>query len=181
MIMREVGIGDATTFPGFCEKHETLFASYEYSGEISSLNEAYLQAYRSICRELIFNKNELENTRKNIVKYKNLRNAIALEKTKKDIVNPEKIQKITLEYNDTRLIGLRKIREKLEDKVEISENLHNILLNTITNKNSSKNSYLEVIEFDLVIPMALCGIGNAHLGDNKGNKRNILALLNIIP
>ena len=52
MRIKRIGTSDASTFPGFCEKHENLFATFENAKMVSSEREALLQAYRAACREL---------------------------------------------------------------------------------------------------------------------------------
>ena len=51
MVLKQKGIGNASTFPGFCEKHEELFLDFEQNGEFKKTNHFNLQLFRTICRE----------------------------------------------------------------------------------------------------------------------------------
>lgn len=50
---RDISIGDASTFPGFCGAHDgSLFKAFEAPGVILDLETRPSQSYRSFCREL---------------------------------------------------------------------------------------------------------------------------------
>jgi hypothetical protein len=59
-VMREVGFGEASTFPGFCERHELVFTEVEQNGGIRSGRHAELQLFRTVCRELVAKRREVE-------------------------------------------------------------------------------------------------------------------------
>jgi hypothetical protein len=59
-VMQEVGVGEASTFPGFCERHEMVFAEFEQNGGIRSGRDAELQLFRIVCRELVAKRREVE-------------------------------------------------------------------------------------------------------------------------
>lgn len=44
------GIGEATTFKGFCEEHEKIFYSIDKNG-ITTIRDLLLQCYRIVCRD----------------------------------------------------------------------------------------------------------------------------------
>lgn len=50
--IKRIGIGHASTFPGFCEVHEDLFREFEVTGEITTVRHGVLQAFRTVCREI---------------------------------------------------------------------------------------------------------------------------------
>ena len=52
VVMRKIGIGLASTFPGFCEQHEQLFAGFETGGVITDPRHLGLQMMRTVCREI---------------------------------------------------------------------------------------------------------------------------------
>ena len=57
----EKGISWASTFPGFCAKHETLFQSFENEGRLSTNEAIALQIYRSFCREIVRLRHNIEH------------------------------------------------------------------------------------------------------------------------
>lgn len=51
--IKSAGIGEASTFPGFCGEHEQLFAGFEATGQLVKDEDIALQVFRSICREVV--------------------------------------------------------------------------------------------------------------------------------
>lgn len=60
-VIREVGVGEAATFPGFCEQHEGVFAEFEQDGGVRTGRHAELQLFRTVCRELVAKRREVEH------------------------------------------------------------------------------------------------------------------------
>lgn len=58
--IKTVNIASASTFPGFCSEHEQLFHQFEYKGFLENNSDFILQIYRSICREIVRLKYEVE-------------------------------------------------------------------------------------------------------------------------
>jgi hypothetical protein len=52
IFIKRTGIGQASTFPGFCTVHEDLFSEFEATGEITTVRHGVLQAFRTVCREI---------------------------------------------------------------------------------------------------------------------------------
>lgn len=50
--LKLVGASAASTFPGFCSKHEQIFRTFETTGVITNQTDVNLQIFRTICREL---------------------------------------------------------------------------------------------------------------------------------
>jgi len=53
IVIQPLGIGEASTFPGFCQEHEQLFADFEATGRLAKPEDVALQVFRSICREIV--------------------------------------------------------------------------------------------------------------------------------
>jgi len=62
--MTRVGINDASTFPGFCKKHEAIFSEFESKGKIESERSIALQVFRTICREIAVKQIQSDQIRK---------------------------------------------------------------------------------------------------------------------
>lgn len=52
VVLTRIGIKQASTFPGFCEEHENLFAEFEMTGLITDARHLGLQMMRTVCREI---------------------------------------------------------------------------------------------------------------------------------
>jgi hypothetical protein len=60
-IIREVGVGEAGTFPGFCDQHERVFAEFEQRGGVRTGRHAELQLFRTVARELVAKRREVQH------------------------------------------------------------------------------------------------------------------------
>ncbi|WP_042141894.1 hypothetical protein [Paucisalibacillus sp. EB02] len=179
MVMDRIGIGDASTFPGFCKKHEMIFSEFEQKKEIDSIEQAKLQAYRSICREIVIDKLHLDKVRIAIYKYKNERNKqyrLVLENK-----ISKKIEKVKVEYDDYRIKFAKIAQSKLTEKLEFSSKIHKKFLEIIKNEQTQENVVMNVVNIDMKFPVALSGVGYANITDNKKNNREIKMILNVIP
>lgn len=52
IVLKRVGLKDASTFAGFCSSHEAMFDTFEATGLIASEHDLELQIFRSINREI---------------------------------------------------------------------------------------------------------------------------------
>ncbi|MFK3857204.1 hypothetical protein [Agrobacterium pusense] len=50
--LQKIGADDASTFPGFCSKHEGIFSAFETTSTIATDHHVALQTFRTICREI---------------------------------------------------------------------------------------------------------------------------------
>jgi hypothetical protein len=67
--MKAVSINVASTFPGFCIKHESDFKFEKYR-KIATEDDFVLQIFRTVCRDLAEKKNTHDNLKKCIRKVK---------------------------------------------------------------------------------------------------------------
>jgi hypothetical protein len=51
-VMGRIGIGRASTFPGFCSKHEAMFSELEARRSLTTDDDVKRQVFRTVCREL---------------------------------------------------------------------------------------------------------------------------------
>lgn len=55
----QVGVNNASTFPGYCLEHENLFCGFETSKEFEWEEHLALQIYRTVCREIVACENQI--------------------------------------------------------------------------------------------------------------------------
>lgn len=75
LVMERIGIGLASTFPGFCLEHEQLFADFEATGVISTSRHLALQMWRTIAREIARRRFGIEHGEKALEDYRAARRA----------------------------------------------------------------------------------------------------------
>lgn len=182
-IMAKVGINNASTFPGFCVKHEDIFKSFEIDGKINNAKKALLQTFRTLCRERVYRENELninEIVRQQYKKKVNEEAKASLDKALSKYTQFSEIQSIDLKGIDSALNSLNKLDNFLLGPLKqikiFEENIYSSLLEL-----SIKNVLIvRVVTIDIHLPVSLCGIGNQVYLENNIEKDAYL-LLNVMP
>jgi hypothetical protein len=180
--MKPVGINNASTFPGFCEKHEKLFHKFEHE-KIHEDSFVMLQTYRAICREVVCLNIEVEIIQNKIDIYKEKIEqeslAILLDRLRdRGVKGPKNlnikgIDKILTQLegmkNDfnTRIAYLKKHSEQILDDFES---------NSVGKKRKTINHGVCI---DHKFPVSLCGYTSIAYGSKSIKK--MLLIANIIP
>ncbi|MFW6046913.1 MAG: hypothetical protein ACOCP4_03895 [Candidatus Woesearchaeota archaeon] len=181
--MVKVGIHNASVFPGFCEKHENIFKSFEIDGKINNDQKAILQTYRTICRERVFREIELEINEIAKTEYKKKINNDAL-KCINEVLSKypqfNKIEEIDINGVDSVINSLNKLNSYLSEPIqqfkEFEENIFSWLLNL-----SYKNDLIvRVTNIDLHLPVSICGFGSQEYIE-KSERKEAYVLLNVMP
>ena len=182
------GLAQASVFPGFCEKHEALFNSFENNKNIESIETPLLQIYRSICREIVRLKHEIKFSEQIIFEYQNFRDKklkrIMEEKlvTNWMKINNVKVNKFNvtedplISFFRNRYVDLKNTLEELENEHlrEIEECLE------INDENTEGTLSPLSISIDEQIPVALSGIGSFRVDEGNHSKR-VLVVLMVFP
>jgi hypothetical protein len=178
----EIGLSQASVFPGFCDEHEKLFSSFENNKDTTSAEALTLQIYRTICREIVRLRHEIYNAELMISEYKEFRNK------KLKILVENKLGTNWMKQNDVKIhsfelsedpilnaaiehvSGLKQVIDELENEhlKEIEDELDG--LGTKALKPIS-------ISIDEKIPLSLSGMGSFYVGNNKSQKKIIVALI----
>ena len=186
LIMKKIGINEASTFPGYCEKHEAFFSRIEHNKSISSDDYLKLQVFRTICKEIVIKEIELNNSLLALNAYNDLIAKKFVAFFKKEIGN-----EIIREYN----LDIKKFKS---EGVNIRQKGRNWSINNIKKllryykseflplslneiKKNHENTLLFHFKIEVMerLPVVLSGIGNFHIEDH-GKKHNIKAILNIL-
>ena len=181
MAMGRVGINSASTFPGFCVKHEQLFAEFEIAGSISSERHVVLQAYRTLCREAARKDHEITGLQRIFEQYKKMRQEYLLKgiQQKRPDATLQSLQvkgDETEDYITTLLNGAK------EAAAELRGDLHDQLFGAISGQ--PLKSSLQTISIPIEISVSLSGLGElSYRRDCDSNQRpfQALCLLGILP
>ncbi len=179
MQMKKIGLNVATTFPGFCEEHELIFREQENLGTFNETKHYLLQIYRSICREIIRYKTEIEFLEQVNFSYQQIRNKKIIDSLY-EYLKLRKLKSYKINLNDTKSNAINHLLSQIEKEYEY---FNNTLLNNIINdiENNSKSGLaIRILQIDEVLPVCLSGKGNFKV-DDRGSITNIHAILLIIP
>lgn len=172
-----VGIGEATIFPGYCLEHESLFEKYERNNSINSEEDIILQTYRSACREIVVNEARLNNTMKSLLQYNLERNNLMKARIQKFLRKDVMLEYV--KYDDYRIDGLNKNKLSILSNLEFSMKIYKACWSLINNI-KDESIFVYAINLDLIIPIALSGIGHLNVKE-KNEVRAIKVLVNVIP
>jgi hypothetical protein len=119
----EKSIGQASTFPGFCEDHEKIFSDFENVNNVQESSLVLYQSYRVLCREIFL--------------YRKLINKSQFSmKTYSDDLNKEAMEFYTRRMNEENI--------KVEDTLEID--VHNKIFDDMQSAEKRHVAYLEKLE-----------------------------------
>lgn len=187
LIMKKVGINNASTFPGFCKEHENKFNIYEKKGLLNKPYHFKLQIYRTICREYFVKKFHLNDAVDSKEKYIDLRNERIKKLIKKKLGknflknNEFKLTNTEFENSDYREEYLKnKIKELENEKDFFEEKYYKPMSKDIINKNESEIFRAIVLDVDIIIPVALAGRANIILKSKK-KSCDFNIIINVLP
>lgn len=168
--MKTIGIGDASTFAGFCPKHERLFEPFELSGTIATEHDLVLQIFRSICREIVrkdFDINNLETARTAFLR--------RLEGLAKQTIETEGAEFKSLEIKGG-LMELvdRQIKTAKAVRIDLQE-MYDDLFQHLEQKTDVGLS-VHAAQINIKIPVALSGLGTLNHKDGP-----LLCVLGVAP
>lgn len=184
-----IGINYASTFPGFCNEHELMFSDFEKKKILTSGEDFSLQIYRTVCREMVIYKHNLEFYSSLLDSYIDFRNnrlmeLILIEANKRNF-NLEflKTGKFNFKNTDFREIALIKQYKKMEKHFkQLEKDFYSSFTKHFQGVTKKDLFVWSVVELDIVVPVCLAGIGNFGIKDtNKSRTSNVLSVLQVLP
>lgn len=176
--MVRIGIREASTFPGFCTTHEALFSGFESELRLTEESHFYLQAFRTLCREIFTKKHYKLMLESELDEYRGLRIAFVnarLDETRAQ--RPLKVTSLQFDNDPTEKRILDRIDSLSRDLLELDTLYHGLL-----DQLHSSGSQVSVIAgiFDLQLPVCPSGLGVLHYRV-AGVANRALCFLGIIP
>lgn len=185
--MLNMGINDASVFPGFCEAHERIFQSFEVDGVIDNAKKAMLQCLRTICRERIEIEIKIEINQLTRDEYKKKVNEEARESIKKALAKHYQFNEIRNEIRNLSINGIDNALSKLnfldsilQEKLLLINDFEKYIYGWLTKSSLGSNLIVRVTELDIHLPIAMCGFGCCSYIKNQCEDNAIL-LVNILP
>lgn len=179
------GIGDASTFPGFCEDHEKLFEEFENQKDLIHEVHFVLQIYRTICREIVIAEHDLEKLTSALNKYVQYRDKkveeIIVSELGADFMTQNNIQSkgFELKGGDPRQAQGEKGLSSLKSYLESLQELKNAIINDVKKKRFQKIECIPIV-VDTFIPVCISGRGNFYI-KQKTKIKNIEVVFNVLP
>ena len=176
--MKRIGVREASTFPGFCERHESIFSEFETKGKMSSDRHYLFQTFRTLCREIFRMRRQKERIESALNEYRKFRREFILDRIEK-ARQPKsfKLEDVRFENDENERRAADTIVSISED-LPILEGLYRDLFYDI--QNGTTESSLIVRHFDLRLPVCLSGLGILICKQDNTTKR-AMCILAIIP
>lgn len=182
--LQSVGLSDASTFPGFCCEHETLFQSFEEKGNISDVSHLCLQVYRSACHEFYRANHSIKQHDKFMLQFEELRDKRLAELISNRIQSRRSIENLnikSIQIKKDPLIQFFKPKTEAirQHALEMKSETLPALERLIFQKDES-GIHLFAMSVDLLFPVALSGGSSFYVMD-KEVKRAISVLMGVFP
>jgi len=180
--MIRIGIGEASTFPGFCSEHERVFSELERRRDLAKDEDIALQVFRTICREIVIKRQQVDDCKLWLKSWENVVNNRAVE------ILEEKLAESLSEYLPLRSISVRgtRLEEALCTQLarlehEASDLETEFLPKSFeeVNRGSDGLSHF-VCRIGQYIPVCLAGLGTFHVKANE-QVASVSCILNIWP
>jgi hypothetical protein len=175
--MRRVGVNLASTFPGFCERHEQLFSEFETSGSISTARHVALQAFRTLCREIARIRLEIADLETGIEGYRKIRTnyySSAVRTVARDAI----IKKIAITGDRRENRAVLQLRRSRATLSELEGDLYGELFDCINNQ--APDPCLEILNLPYEVSVACSGLGELTY-KHDGKKHRAFCPLGILP
>lgn len=173
---------EATTFPGFCKKHEEFFSDFEISGKITNDVHYAKQCFRGLCKDIFLREVEKEHLEKELKEYKKERNKRVKEylNKKECFSGSKKIDNITIEASDIYTRQICHLIEKMDSDISKLTPYRDKLYRISKNESSFGQEGLMycTCPCSILLPVALSGYTFINL---EGNDDSSLFYMNIVP
>ena len=194
-VIREVGVGEASTFPGFCEQHELVFAEFEQHGGVRTGRDAELQLFRTVCRELVAKRREVEHLDTMIAAQERLLHAHLVERILAQvdagfIARNQGIRVKATERISSRVDGLKELRRRrAADVTFIETELYPQAAEALDGRDSGLvwikgtldvEGTMGVKTMGPMLPVALAGLASFHV-DRHGVSEEVHLVVHAIP
>lgn len=183
IVMKKVGINDASTFPGFCKIHEKIFADFEKQGIIDTLNHAKLQTFRNICREIVFREHELTWNKRSLDNYISMQKESALAFVQRELRErgiKNDIANLKLSMKDEFIFTKEGLIKYSEKELKVLRKYFEYLYADICGNKASDHIAIRALNIDIKFPVSLCGIANASF-NIYGKEQNVFVIMSVLP
>ncbi len=177
-----VGLNDASTFPGFCQRHESVFHEFEANGEIKSERDIFLQVFRTICREIAVKQIQIEQ----VVKVRETHDRLVSSKGM-EILKSRLGDAFVKRHNPRNLMfdmvsnGQVALLETEKELGEALEDLETQFFPASAELDGSEYSLCHVsVAVQQPLPVCLSGMANFWI-DDHGKRINVRTILNVLP
>lgn len=181
MEMLSVGVNEASTFPGYCLEHESLFSEFENQKDYKTGEHMGLQLYRTVCREIVINeyqKKSLENIQKRYIEFRDkmMTDAIIANLDEETLNTPTlELKNFKVKSNDRRLKHTKRQVKLIDSNLkDFLYPYRDAVLNDLKKRKFQKIAYV-AMTFNEQIPVALAGKANFYY------KKNVDIIMNILP
>jgi hypothetical protein len=186
--IEKVGISEASTFPGFCPRHEDIFNEFERKRKIETSSEILKQVYRTICREVVVKEHKIESYKKFLNTYLEYRDKKLNEEL---LMQPfiKLMKQRGVEFQSLKFNGADYLKKYLErdiknieyDLKEFKKLFYNKLHDELEDKSVYEYFWGYNIHVAQHIPLALSGRGSFLVSTESKKQRRIELILNVLP
>ncbi|MDR3596454.1 hypothetical protein [Clostridium sp.] len=175
--MKDVSINVASTFPGFCIKHESDFKFEKYR-KIDTEDDFVLQIFRTVCRDLAEKKNTHDNLKKMYQKSKDKIYPKIKKKFENHLnksMNEEMYEQLKKDFFYVNY-EMKLLVERFKHEVTLYTKFYEEACKTLLKK--EKRLIYKYLEVDVELPICLAGTVGVRKTENSEDG---LFIFNILP
>lgn len=178
-----VGLNDASTFPGFCQRHEAVFQEFETTCGIKTERDISLQIFRTICREIAVKQIQMAHIRKVRETHDRLVSSKAMDILKRRLgagfVKRHGLRSLTFDRVTKAQVAMLEAERELGEALESLET--EFLPASAMELDGRGDSLCHVsVTVRQPLPVCLAGIANFWV-DDHGKRFSVRTILNVLP
>lgn len=178
----KIGVNDASTFPGFCQKHEAIF-DFETIGDLITDRHVELQVFRTICREVTVKQIQIAQLREVRKRHDHLVSRSGLDFLRRrlgaDFVNRHGLRSLTLDHVSKAQTGMEECEREVSSALGGLEQ-HFLPAATKAIEGKGDQLYHVAVTVHQPLPVCLAGVANFWI-DDHGRRESVRTVLNVIP
>ena len=174
--MKSIRIRSASTFPGFCERHEGMFSSFETRKKIDTDSDIALQAFRMVCREMFRLKHEAEFLEGQLADYTKRKFDYVVGNLTGDVPTGSKVM-LSDDKKESSIKAMIELKKRDHDALQ--DGLYKDFQSAIAH-NTPMEAVFRSIDVPDVYPVCMSGLGRLRVKDD-GAEIDTEILFGVIP
>ncbi|MCH8823254.1 MAG: hypothetical protein IH984_07060 [Planctomycetes bacterium] len=179
--MHKIGVGRASTFPGFCCNHEQLFGAFENRGQLAAPAHISMQTVRTIFREIVTNELGLTCLDCTLQAYQSLlceRGTELLQAAMNKYLPQSLLGRMHITSTASTDGAIAIVTREISERKAYLDLLWHFLNRALDDLSGNKECLMHVaVTVNQPLPACLAGMGNFDVRDGKTSRR-IHAVLN---
>lgn len=177
LVFTRIGIGEASTVPGFCRTHEREFGAIDESKDVNNDRQWVLQFFRTVCWELRILEHVFARMKTLSDDYESMLRLHAAQTLKARLGEEVKVERVT-GVDDRQVVATRELARLDELRRQYTAEFFDPLCDAV--RGESPPLAMLILDVGESLPVCLAGRGNFHC-DTPNGAVDVPVFLQVFP